>query len=45
VQVKVEGRTVDDGSERDLDFTCAWITLYRRRGDKLIQLGEISSFK
>jgi hypothetical protein len=45
VQVKVEGRTVDDGYERDLDFTCAWITLYRRRGDRWIRLGEVSSFK
>ena len=45
VQVKVAGRTVDDGSERVLDFTCAWITVYRRRGDRWIRLGEMSSFK
>jgi hypothetical protein len=34
VRVKVAGRTMDDGSERDLDFTCAWITLYRRMEDQ-----------
>jgi len=32
VQVKVAGkRTMDDGTERELDFTCAWITLYQLR--------------
>ncbi len=46
VQVKVAGkRTMDDGTERDLDFICAWITLYERQGDKWIQLGEVSNFK
>ena len=46
VQVKVAGRrTMDDGSEKDLDFTCAWITLYERRGDTWIRLGEVSTFK
>ncbi|HEX9972813.1 MAG TPA: hypothetical protein VGD14_12140, partial [bacterium] len=43
VQVKVAGkRTMDDGTERNLDFTCAWITLYERQGDKWIRLGEVS---
>ena len=46
VQVKVAGkRTLDDGTERDLDFTCAWITLYERQGDRWIRLGEVSNFK
>jgi len=46
VQVKVAGkRTGDDGSEGELDFTCAWITLYRKRGDRWVRLGEVSSFK
>lgn len=46
VQVKVGGkRTGDDGSERELDFTCAWMTLYRRLGDKWVRLGEVSSVK
>ncbi|UCD44528.1 MAG: nuclear transport factor 2 family protein [Candidatus Bathyarchaeota archaeon] len=45
VKVKVAGRTADGGSERDLDFTCAWITLYRRRGDRWMRVGEVSSFK
>lgn len=46
VQVKVAGkRMMVDGSERELDFTCAWITLYERQGDKWIRLGELSDFK
>lgn len=45
VRVKVAGRTVANGSERELDFICAWITLYRRRGDRWIRVGEVSSFK
>ncbi len=46
VRVKVAGkRTMDDGSERDTDFICAWITLFERRGDKWKRLGEVSSFK
>jgi hypothetical protein len=46
VQVKVAGkRTLNDGTERDLDFTSAWITLYERHADKWIRLGEVSNFK
>lgn len=46
VQVKAAGkRKMDDGTERDLDFTCAWITLYERQGDKWIRLAEVSNFK
>ena len=46
VQVKVAGKqTMDDGSERDLDFTCAWITLYEREGTEWIKLAEVSNFK
>lgn len=45
VKVKVTGRTEDDGSERNPDFTCAWITLYRRQGDRWMRLGEVSRFK
>lgn len=46
VQVKVAGRrTIDDGTEREMDFTCAWITLYERQGDKWIRLAEVSNFK
>jgi len=46
VRVKVAGiRTMNDGTERELDFICAWITLYRRQNDKWIRLGEVSSFK
>lgn len=46
VQVKVAGkRTMDDGTERDLDFTCAWITLYERQEDKWIRVAEVSNFK
>jgi hypothetical protein len=46
VQVKVAGkRKADDGTERDLDFTCAWITLYQREGDRWVKLAEVSNFK
>jgi len=46
VQVKIVGRcTMDDGSERDLDFTCAWITLYERQDDKWMRLADVSTFK
>ena len=46
VQVKVAGkRKMDDGTERDLDFTCACITLYERQEDKWIRVAEVSNFK
>jgi len=46
VKVKVTGkRRLEDGSERDTDFICAWITLFERQGDKWMRLGEVSSFK
>ncbi len=44
-RVKVKGvRRVADGSERPIDFTCAWLTLYERRGKDLIRLGDVSTF-
>jgi hypothetical protein len=46
VQVKVAGkRKMDDGTQRDLDFTCAWITLYEREGSRWVKLAEVSNFK
>ena len=46
VKVKIAGnRKMNDGTERELDFTCAWITLYEKQGNKWIRLGEVSSFK
>jgi len=46
VQVKVAGtRRLEDGSERALDFVCAWITLYERQGDRWLRLAEISTFR
>jgi hypothetical protein len=46
VEVKVAGvRKLADGSERVLDFICAWITLYQREGDKWLRMGEVSSFR
>jgi hypothetical protein len=46
VQVKVAGkRTMDDGSERDLDFVCAWITIYEREGDVWVRRAEVSTFR
>lgn len=46
VQVKVAGRELDEsGEEKDFDLTWAWITLYERRGDDWVWLGEASNFK
>jgi hypothetical protein len=46
VQVKVAGRDrAESGQEKDFDLTWAWITLYGRKGDRWIWLGESSSFK
>lgn len=46
VQVKISGvRTMPDSTVRELDFTCAWINLYERKGDKWILKGDVSTFK
>ncbi len=46
VQVKVSGeRRDDDGTRRPMDFVCAWLTLYRRVGDRWLRLGEASTWK
>lgn len=46
VQVKVAGkRMLENGSQRDLNFTCAWITLYQREGDRWIRTAEVSNFQ
>ncbi len=45
-KVKVAGRlSTEDGSERKVDFICAWIALYERQDDKWILLGDVSTFK
>jgi hypothetical protein len=44
VQVKVAGRRrMSDGSEREMDSTWAWLTLYERQGEKWIRLVEVST--
>lgn len=46
VQVKVSGeRQDDDGTMRPMDFVCAWLSLYRRVGDRWMRLGEVSTWK
>jgi hypothetical protein len=46
VQVKVAGtRHLGDGTRRELDFTCAWLTLYQRQGDRWMRTAEVSTFK
>ena len=40
VQVRVEGKSSDDV----IAFTCAWITLYKRKEDRWIKFTEVSSF-
>ena len=45
VQVKIEGSRVRDSIPHELDFTCAWITLYKRVGEKWIRMMEVDNFK
>lgn len=46
VKVKVSGtRKNNDGSTTPVDFTCAWITLYRRVDDRWLRVGEVSTWK
>lgn len=46
VQVGVEGtQQAADGSTGPLAFTSAWITLYRRDGDRWIRTGDVSTFR
>ena len=46
VQVKVAGRErAESGAENPFDLTWAWITLYERKGEGWIWLGEASNFK
>jgi hypothetical protein len=45
-QIKVTGKhQMTDGSEGDLDFTCAWMTLFERQDDRWIRLTDVSTFK
>lgn len=45
VRVKVAGtRKMEDDTERDLDFTCAWMTLYERKKNRWIRFAEVSNF-
>ena len=45
VRVKIAGKQEqEDGSLADLDFSCAWITLFERRDGKWLRMGEVSSF-
>jgi hypothetical protein len=46
VQMKIEGvQKTDNDSIGKLNFVCAWITLYEKRGKKWIRLGEVDNFK
>ncbi len=43
---QVKGKcSMVDGSEKELDFICAWITLFKQLDDKWIRLGDVSTFK
>ena len=45
-KVKVSGtKENSDGSSSALDFVCVWLTLYRRKEDRWIRLGEVSTWK
>jgi hypothetical protein len=44
VKVKVAGhRNMEDGSQKEFDVTYAWITLYKRQGDRWIRTVEVST--
>ena len=36
---------MDDGTERELNFICAWMTIFERQDEKWIRLSEVSTFK
>lgn len=45
-QVVVRGeRNLPDGTVRKIDFTCAWLTLYRKVKDDWVVEAEVSTFK
>jgi len=35
----------EDGRQEPLEFTCAWIELYERRGERWLRVGNVSNFK
>jgi hypothetical protein len=46
VQVKVRGtRTRQDGMTREINFVCAWLTLYERSDEGWMALAEVSTFR
>jgi hypothetical protein len=46
VKVKVKGeRKLEDGTNRDVDFICAWLTLYEKTNTGWDVLAEVSTFK
>ena len=45
VQVKIAGSRLTDGQDVDLNFTAAWITLYRREEEKWIRMLEVDNFR
>jgi hypothetical protein len=46
VQVYARGtQTTADGAPEPLEFTCAWIELYRRDRDRWLRVGNVSNFK
>lgn len=38
-------RKMEDGAVRNLDFTCAYLMLFERRGERWVRLGDVSTFK
>jgi hypothetical protein len=46
VEVEVRGtRVAADGTERELHFVCAWLTVYRRAGDRWLRVTDVSTFR
>lgn len=43
VQVEVRGSKLDTGEV--IEFTCAWLTLYKRKGADWMKLAEVSTFR
>ena len=46
VQLEARGvRAGPDGSERPVDFVCAWIYLFEKHGGRWTNVGDVSTFK
>ena len=46
VRMRIEGvEVLEDGEPAPMGFTCAWLTLYRRDGERWIRLGDATTYE